>query len=81
MMLADARQDAAQDAETRCQARCARLAGPHPPACLPRRCAPAAPSELAAAHGAAGAAALRFVTLLREPIARAASSVRARGRG
>ena len=42
------------------------------------RCAPAAPSELAAAHGAAGARALRFVTLLRDPIARAASSVRCR---
>ena len=43
--------------------------------CSPPRCAPAAPSELAAAHGAAGARTLRFVTLLRDPIARAASSV------
>ena len=52
------------------------LAGrPYRP-CFPHRSAPAAPSELAAAHGAAGARALRFVTLLRDPIARAASSAR-----
>ena len=38
--------------------------------------APDAPAELRAAHGAVGAAALRFVILLRDPISRATSSVR-----